>query len=269
MCRNPVLAEYRARKREKLLGLSEEKFGRIAREVGRRTRKPLKAGEIGLKVGRVRDKFKVGKHFEFVMEDGRFEYRRAEERIQREKALDGIYVIRTDRPREELSAADTVRGYKNLCRVERAFRCMKTVDLMIRPIRHYREERVRAHLFLCMLAWYVEWHMREALCELLFEDEEKDCWAGDPVVSREPSESAKRKKRKKKTVRGFEVHSFSTLLEAMSTICRNRREPVGELGEKFGGNGEAVFFEYTRANALQSRAFELLEMYPVSEHKNG
>ena len=163
MCRNPVLAEYRAAKRKKLLELSEEKFERISAEVGRRRKKPLTAGEIGMKVGAVKNKYRMGKHFEFTIEDGRFEYRRDEENIDRESALDGIYVIRTDRSSEELCAEDTVRSYKNLCRVEKAFRCMKTVDLMIRPIRHRTEQRVRAHLFLCMLAYYVEWHMRDAL----------------------------------------------------------------------------------------------------------
>ena len=267
VCRNPVLAEYRAANRENLLELSEEKFERIAREVGRRTKKPLTAGEIGMKVGGVKNKFKVAKHFEFVIEDGRFEYRRDEKNIEKEKSLDGIYVIRTDRSAEELPADDTVRSYKNLCRVEKAFRCMKTVDLRIRPIRHRREQRVRAHLFLCMLAYYVEWHMRDALGELLFEDEDKEemVEAADPVASRKPSERAKRKKRRKKTEWGLDVHSFSTLLEAMSTICRNRREAVGELGE----GGEAVFFEYTRADALQSRTFELMDMYPVAGQENG
>ena len=266
VCRNPVLAEYRAANREKLLELSEEKFKKIAREVGRRTKKPLTAGEIGMKVGAVKNKYKVAKHFEFTIEDGRFEYGRDEGNIEREKCLDGIYVIRTDRSPEELSSDDTVRSCKNLCRVEKAFRCMKTVDLMIRPIRHRTEQRVRAHLFLCMLAYYVEWHMRDALGELLFEDEEKDemVASGDPVVSRKPSEGAKRKKRTKRTERGFSVHSFSTLLEAMSTICRNRREGVGELGE----GGEAVFFEYTRADAFQSRVFELMDMYPVAGQGN-
>ena len=265
VCRNPVLAEYRAEKRKKLIELSEEKFRKISREVGRRTKKPLTAGEIGMKVGAVRNKYKVGKHFEFVIEDGRFEYRRDEENIERESALDGIYVIRTDRSSEELCAEDTVRGYKNLCRVEKAFRCMKTVDLMIRPIRHRTEQRVRAHLFLCMLAYYVEWHMREALAELLFEDEDKDeiIALADPVAPREASQSAKKKKRTKKTGDGFDVHSFSTLLEAMSTICRNRREAVGELE-----GGETVFFEYTRANAFQSRVFELMDMYPVAGQEN-
>ena len=267
VCRNPVLAEYRGAKREKLVELSEEKFEKIAREVGRRKKKPLSAGEIGMKVGAVKNKFRMGKHFEFVIEDGRFEYHRDEENIERERALDGIYVIRTDRSSEELSAEDTVRSYKNLCRVEKAFRCMKTVDLMIRPIRHRTEQRVRAHLFLCMLAYYVEWHMRDALGEVLFEDEDKDeiIAVVDPVASRKPSQRAREKKRKKKTENGFDVHSFSTLLEAMSTICRNRREAVGELGE----GGEAVFFEYTRANAFQSRVFELMDMYPVAVHDNG
>lgn len=267
VCRNPFLAKRRASTREELLSLSEEKFEKIVREVGRRTKKPLTAGETGIKVGRVVNKYKVGKHFEFTIEDGRFEYIRNEENVEREKALDGIYVIRTDRSKEELSEAGAVRGYKNLCRIEQAFRCIKTVDLMVRPIRHRKEERVRAHLFLCMLAWYVEWHMRDALASLLFADEHLRDEEDDPVLSRGITEGGKKKKRTKKSEDGYDLHSFSTLLEAMGTICRNRREAKGEFKEKLGGEGE-VFYEYTRPDGFQGRVFELMDMYPVEYKKN-
>lgn len=265
VCRNPFLAERRGRVREELLSVSEEKFEKIVREVGRRTKKPLTAGEIGMKVGRVVNRYKVGKHFEFTIEDGRFEYIRNKENIEKESALDGIYVIRTDRGKEELSEADAVRGYKNLCRIEQAFRCIKTVDLMVRPIRHRKEQRVRAHLFLCMLAWYVEWHMRDALASLLFADEHLRDEVRDPVLSRGITEEGKKKKRTKKSEDGYDLHSFSTLFEAMGTICRNRREAKGELREKLGGE---VFYEYTRPDEFQSRVFELMDMYPVEYKKN-
>jgi len=267
VCRNPFLAERRAGTREELLSLSEEKFEKIVREVGRRTKKPLTAGEIGIKVGKVVNKYRMGKHFEFTVEDGRFEYIRDEERIEKESALDGIYVIRTDRGREELSEADAVRGYKNLCRVEQAFRCIKTVDLMVRPIHHRKEQRVRAHLFLCMLAWYVEWHMRDALAPVLFADEHLRDEVRDPVLSRGITQEGKKKKRTKKSEDGYDLHSFSTLLDAMGTICRNRREAKGELKEKLGGDGE-VFYEYTRPDEFQSRVFELMDVYPVEYKRN-
>ena len=267
VCRNPFLAQRRAKTRKELLSLSEEKFEKIVREVGRRTKKPLTAGEIGMKAGKVVNKYKVGKHFEFTIEDGRFEYARDEENIEKESALDGIYVIRTDRSKEELSEADTVRGYKNLCRIEQAFRCIKTVDLMVRPIRHRKEQRVRAHLFLCMLAWYVEWHMRDALASVLFADEHLRDEERDPVLPSVITEAGKKKKKTKKNEDGYDLHSFSTLLDTMGTICRNRREAGGELKEKLGGEGE-VFYEYTRPDEFQSRVFELMDLYPLEYKRN-
>ena len=160
-----------------------------------------------------------------------------------------------------------MRGYKNLCRVEQAFRCIKTVDLMVRPIHHRKEQRVRAHLFLCMLAWYVEWHMRDALAPVLFADEHLRDEVRDPVLSRGITQEGKKKKRTKKSEDGYDLHSFSTLLDAMGTICRNRREAKGELKEKLGGDGE-VFYEYTRPDEFQSRVFELMDVYPVEYKRN-
>ncbi|HLE36524.1 MAG TPA: IS1634 family transposase, partial [Candidatus Acidoferrales bacterium] len=173
-CHNPLLAEERARKREELLKATEKALERIARQVHRRTKTPLTAAEIGQKAGAVVNRFKMGKHMELTIKDGAFGYARRSQNIEREAALDGIYVIRTSEPPSRLSAADTVRSYKNLAQVERAFRCLKGIDILVRPIRHRDEQRVKAHLFLCMLAYYVEWHMRRVLAPLLFDDEQLD-----------------------------------------------------------------------------------------------
>ncbi len=158
----------------------------------RRKKKPLTATEIALKVGKVLGRYKMGKHFAHQIEDGKLNWSRRVETIEQEAKLDGIYVIRTSEPAERLSAADTVRGYKSLAQVERAFRSLKGLDLLIRPIRHRTEERVPAHVFLCMLAYYVEWHLRRVWAPLLFEDEElpKERQRRDPVLPARSSESA-------------------------------------------------------------------------------
>ena len=191
-----MLAEYRRNKRQDLVAETEKKLARIAREVARRTKTPLLATEIAVKVGRIKNRYKVAKHFEMVIEDGRFEYARRTEAIAREAQLDGFYILRTSEPEERLATADVVRSYKNLTNVERAFRSLKTVDLQIRPIRHRAETRVRSHLFLCLLAYYVQWHLRRALAPLLFDDEDLEAHRAqrDPVLKAEPSASAKRKK---------------------------------------------------------------------------
>jgi hypothetical protein len=191
-CFNPLLAEERRRTRQELLAATEKAFGAIAREVARRRKTPLTAAEIGVKVGRVRNRFKVGKHFALTIEDGGFCWARQEDAIGRETALDGIYVIRTSEPAAQLSAADTVRTYKRLAVVERAFRCLKGSELRVRPIHHRTATRVRAHFFLCLLAYYVEWHMREALRPLLFDDEhlDQDRRTRDPVAPARSSPSA-------------------------------------------------------------------------------
>ena len=163
VCHNPMLAEYRRRKREDLLAATEEKLARIAREVARRTKTPLLAPQIAEKVGRIKNRYKVAKHFELEIEDGRFKYARRTEAITREAQLDGFYILRTSEPDDRLPTAEVVRSYKNLTNVERAFRSLKTVDLQIRPIRHRTETRIRSHLFLCLLSYYVEWHLRRAL----------------------------------------------------------------------------------------------------------
>ncbi|MCG6536122.1 MAG: transposase [Syntrophales bacterium LBB04] len=171
-CFNPLLAEERKRKREELLGATERELIRIGREVARRTRTPLDKAEIGKKVGGVLRRFKMGKHFALTIQEGSFSFVRKEASIRREEVLDGLYVIRTSEPTDRLSADDAVRGYKSLAQVEQAFRSLKGLDLLIRPIWLRTEDHVRAHIFLCLLAYYLVWHMRKALAPLLFDDEE-------------------------------------------------------------------------------------------------
>jgi transposase len=161
VCHNPLLEEERARKRQELLAATEKGLTKIAQEVARRKKKPLKAAEIGVKVGKVLGRHKVGKYFDCQIGEGRFTWSRRQACIEQEAKLDGIYVLRTSEPAERLSAEDTGRSYKSLAEVERAFRCLKGIDLLVRPIRHRSEERVPAQIFLCLLAYYVEWHLRQ------------------------------------------------------------------------------------------------------------
>jgi transposase len=222
-CFNPLLAEQRRRKREELLRATETDLVRLEREVSRRTRTPMGKAQIGIKAGRILGRFKMGKHFELTIEDGRFAWARREARIRQEADLDGIYVIRTSEPAERLSAEDAVRNYKRLSLVERAFRCLKGLDLLVRPVRHWTEDHVRAHVFLCMLAYYVEWHLREAWAPLLFHDEElgKDRRQRDPVAPAQPSASARRKKTAHSHMMPSRPHSFRTLLAELATRCSN------------------------------------------------
>jgi transposase len=252
-CYNPLLAEQRRRKRKELLEATEKELKRIANEVLRRTQTPLKKEEIGTKVGKVMGRYKVGKHFTVTIGEGVFSYERNEVKIDQEAALDGIYVIRTSEPAERLSADDTVRSYKNLAQVERAFRSMKGIDLLVRPIWHHTEDHVRAHLFICMLAYYVEWHMRKELAPLLFDDEELDenRKKRDPVKPAKPSTSAKKKKALKLTSEGFVVQSLDTLLEELGTRCRNRCRIRSD------SDGHP-FYQVTEMSALQKKAFQLL-----------
>lgn len=252
-CYNPLLAQDRARTREELLAATEKALAKIAKEVARRTRTPLGEDEIGVKVGKVIGRHKVGKHFQWTIGKGQFAYERKTAEIKRESELDGIYVIRTCEPKERLSAEDTVRSYKSLAQVERAFRCLKGVDVRVRPIYHRTADHVRAHIFLCMLAFYVDWHMRQALAPLLFHDEELDELrkTRDPVAPAEASASAKEKKRQRQTSGGLPIHSFDTLLVALSTRCRNRCHSKADPNKK-------DFTLITEPNPLQRRAFELL-----------
>ena len=257
-CYNALLAEERTRKREALLQATERELERIARQVARRTRTPLSRADIGQKVGRMINRFKVGKHFAVTIEDAAFAYQRREARIRRECELDGIYVIRTSEAPERLSTEDTVRSYKNLAQVERAFRCLKGIDLLIRPIRHRDEARVRAHIFLCMLAYYVEWHLRKALAPLLFDDEEleQERWRRDPVAAAKPSASAQEKKHRRRTPDGLPVHSFETLLAQLGTRSRNYCKVKADPQSP-------SFAQITEPDSLQQRAFELLDLFPV------
>ncbi len=252
-CFNPLLAEERRRKREALLAATEKELERIAREVARRKRKPLPEATIALKVGKVVNRFKVAKHFQLTIGTGVLRWVRQTEIIQREVALDGVYVVRTSEESRRCSPAEAVRRYKSLAQVERAFRCLKGIDLRIRPIHHRSADHVRAHILLCMLAYYVEWHMRRAMAPLLFEDEElaHNRRRRDPVAPPEPSASAQRKKTARVTPDGFPVHSFDTLLEILGTRCRN-------LCRIRQASGDATFRQLTAPTALQARAFELL-----------
>ena len=259
VCCNPALAERRRNKREALLAATEEALERIRREVLRRTKKPLAATDIAEKVGRVKQGYKVGKHFQTEIAAGHFEFQRDPHTIEREASLDGLYVIRTSE--SNLQPADVVRSYKQLTRVERAFRCLKTVDLLVRPIRHRKPDRVRAHLLLCLLAYYVEWHLRRALAPLLFEDEDLAGWQArrDPVAAAKPRESVQAKKTARTTSDGLELHSFSTLLQALATRCRHQCRLHGDAD---GPTLERL----TEPSALQQRALELASTFPVESN---
>ena len=259
VCFNPLLADERRRKREELVAATEKALEKVAKQVKRRTRNPMRKDEIGVRVGKVLNRFKVGKHFTLKIEDGVFEWSRCEESIRREKALDGIYVIRTSEPKERLSAEDVVRKYKSLAQVERAFRTLKGLEIRVRPIRHRREVRVRAHVFICMLTYYVEWHMRKALAPLLFDDEELDEERKnrDPVAPARQSASAKRKKTSRRTPNGFPVHSFDTLMKELGTRCRN-------LCRIKSDPSCPTFRQLTEPTRVQVRALQLLGLYPVS-----
>src|SRR5690606_2348660 len=219
-CRNPALAEQRAYKRQQLLEATTRELDKVRRMVG--NGKLQGKGEIGVRVGRVVNKYKVAKHFQLTIEDGRFVFAIRKEQVDAEAALDGLYIIRTNVPKKQMSAEETVRCYKALSDVERAFRSLKTVDLKIRPIHHHLEDRVRAHIFLCMLSYYVEWHMREAWRELMFADEDTAGKAQrDPVAPAKRSEAALQKIATRILEDGTPVHCFRTLLQELSTVVRN------------------------------------------------
>jgi len=259
-CYNPLLAEERGRKRQELLAATEKELARISREVARRKKKPLTAAEIGLKVGKVLGRFKMGKHFHTTIGEGSFQWSRREEAIREEAALDGIYVLRTSEPIERLSAADTVRSYKSLAQVERAFRSLKGVDLLVRPIRHRSENRVSAHIFLCLLAYYVEWHMRRALASMLFEDEQlpEDRKRRDPILPAKPSLSAQEKKLGRQTADGLPVHSFETL---MAELAARARVTYGLRSED---KPSVIFKQMPPPTPVQAKAYRLLGLLPVA-----
>lgn len=260
-CFNPLLADERARKREELLVATEKDLDRLGQEVARRTRKPMGAGEIGVKAGRIVNRFKMAKHFTMTIKNGRFEWQRNQISIDEERRLDGIYVIRTSESEQRLSAADTVRTYKSLGQVEQAFRSLKSLELLVRPIHHRAEQRVRSHIFLCLVAYYVQWHLKQAWAPLLFRDEElaADLQTRDPVAPAQPSVSVKVKKRDHRTPEGLPVHSFRTLLSELGTRCRN----ICRLESDASG---ATFSLLTDMSPVQARAFELLKRHGRSQN---
>jgi DDE family transposase len=261
VCRNPLLAEERTRKREELLSLTEQDLAGIQTRVNR-TRNPLRgAAEIGKAVGAVLGKRKMAKHFAITITDEAFSFARKHEAIAEEARLDGIYVLRTSLTADQADAAATVRSYKSLAQVERAFRAMKTVDLELRPVFHWTAMRVRAHVLLCMLAYYVEWHMRQKLAPLLFDDTDRSAaerQRSSPVAKAVPSPQAQRKAAHKRTdVIGDDtlpLHSFRTLLADLATLTRNV--------VCFGGQRLSVMF--AKPTALQLRAFTLLGVDPTA-----
>jgi len=247
VCRNPLVAAERARKREDLLAATEAALAPIKERVDAGTL--AGAAQIALAVGQVINKRKVKKHLQLVIADNRFEYARKQEQIDEEAALDGFYVLRTNLAEQTLNSAEVVRSYKQLAHAERAFRTLKSPELEIRPIRHRREDRVRAHAFLCLLAYYLEWHLRQAWAPLLFSDEQPPL-AADPVAKAERSPAAKRKASTHKTSDGDTCHSFSSLLAELALIVRNTNRVRGN---------QATFDTVTQPNPTQTRALELLE----------
>ena len=259
VCHNPLLEEERGRKRRELLEATEKGLVKIGKEVARRKKKPLKEAEIALKGGKVLGRYKVGKHFNYSIGAGSFQWSRREDSIEQEARLDGIYVLRTSESKERLSAEDTVRRYKSLSEVERAFRCLKGIDLLVRPIRHRTEDRVPAHIFLCLLAYYVEWHLRRAWAPILFEDEERpeERKRRDPIRPAKPSASAERKKHSHQTADGLAVQSFETLLAELASRARVTYDLQS-------GDSNLAFKQVPAPTPLQARAYELLRLFPVA-----
>ena len=252
-CFNPLLAEERSRKRPELLAATEKQLEKITTAT-KRARRPLRGKQnIGVRAGKILNRYKMGKHFELRIDEDGFHYKRKEANIERERSLDGIYVIRTSVNADALSGEQVVASYKSLSGVERAFRSLKTVDLNVRPIHHRLPDRVRAHILLCMLAYYVEWHMRQLLAPLLFDDHDKPqarAARASVVAPAQRSSAALRKAAAKKTDDGFPVHSFQTLLRDMATIAKNRIQPTDDK--------TPAFDMLTTPTALQQRAFDLL-----------
>jgi transposase len=251
VCRNPQLAELRSHKRRALLAATTKELETVARMVANGRLK--QADKIGVRAGKVVNKYKVAKHFVLEIDEGHFTFHIDEDKVAAEALLDGLYVIRTSLPSETVSTEDAVRHYKDLSRVEAAFRSLKSADLQIRPIHHHTEERVRAHLLLCMLAYYVKWHMGEAWRELLFAEEDLQRRAvRDPVAPATRSDEALAKTASKTLADETPAHSFRTLLNELATIVRNtcRRQ---------GADGTHMTFELdTTENAKQRHALELI-----------
>ena len=254
-CFNPLLAEERARKRPDLLAATEKQLEKIAAAT-KRTKRPLRGKQnIGIRAGKILNRYKMGKHFQLRIEEDSFHYERKTANIQREENLDGIYVIRTSVKKEALSSQQVVASYKSLSGVERAFRSLKSVDLQVRPIHHRLPDRVRAHILLCVLAYYVEWHMRQLLGPILFDDDDKaraQAARKSVVAPAQRSASAKLKAFTKQTADGMKVHSFQTLIGDLATIVKNRIQPADK--------NLAVFDMLTQPTVIQQRALDLLRV---------
>jgi transposase len=253
VCRNPDLAAERARKREELLAATEKELARIKIAVERKRNALRGTAEIALAVGAVLNTYKMKKHFDLTITDDAFSFARRTAEIAAETATDGLYVVRTSLPEATLGDADTVRSYKSLSRVERAFRCIKTVDLNVRPIYHWLEDRVRAHVLLCMLADYLEWHMRQCLAPMLFDDADKEqaeTLRSSVVVQAQRSKAAVKKQATGMTPDGLPVHSFHTLLADLATMARNTI--ITAINPNYPLN------VVTRPTPVQQKAFDLL-----------
>ena len=255
VCRNADLARERARKREDLLKATERDLAKVAAAVARKTRPLRGAVEIGLAVGAVIDKHKMAKHIELTISDTHLTYRRKAAQIAEEAALDGLYAVRTSLSEETIDDHATVRAYKSLSMVERAFRCLKTVDLHVRPIHHWLEERVRAHVFLCMLAYYVEWGVRARLAPMLYDDDDKEAAEAlreSPVAKAQRSPAALAKSATGRAANGLPIHSFQSLLADLATLTRNTVVTAIAPNQPFT--------ILTRPTPIQQKAFDLLDL---------
>ena len=254
-CHNPALADERARKRAELLAATEKELQTIAAAT-RRARRPLRGQDtIALRVGKVRNKFKMAKHFHLDITDEAFTFTRNQDSIAAEAALDGIYVLRTSLPDNALGRDDVVLRYKDLADVERFFRTLNS-ELDVRPIRHRLADRVRAHMFLRMLSYYISWHMKHALAPILFQDNDKPAKRADPVAPAQRSDEALKKAARKRTEDDTPVHSFTSLITDLATICANYIQPTDDL---------PAFTKTTTPTPLQRRAFDLLAV----SHRHG
>ena len=257
-CHNPALAQQRARKRDELLAATEHELQTIATAT-RRPKRPLRGRDkIALRVGKARNKFKMAKHFDLQITDEAFSFSRNQDAIAAEAALDGIYVLRTSLPDQTLQRDEVVLRYKDLADVERFFRTLNT-ELDVRPIRHRLADRVRAHMLLRMLSYYISWHMKQALAPILFQDNDKPAAAAkraDPVAPAQRSDQALAKATRKRTDDDYPVHSFTSLLADLATICANHIQPTEEL---------PAFTKITNPTPLQRRALELLGV----SHRHG
>ncbi len=252
MCRNPALAEQRAHKPNELLKATEAQLEPIGLATERKSNPLRGEKEIGIRVGKVIGKYKMAKHFDLTITETSFTYARNESRIHEEAALDGLYVIRSSVDKQRMDSQQIVETYKSLAKVERAFRCIKTVDLSLRPIYHHNEDRIRSHVFICMLAYYVEWHMREKLRPVLFADDDQESAAAarkTVVAPAQRSKSAKKKDATRRTADDFPVQSFRDVLQDLGTLCRNRIR-IPEF--------DSEFEKLTQATPYQQHVLELL-----------